>query len=564
MENIDHSLIKADMQRAVHDAALSLFSDLSLDGVLQRIVHAACDLVGAQYAALGIPDPQGGLAKFISSGLSAEAESVLERLPEGQGLIGEMLRGGTSVRIDDISAHPKLTGFPENHPRMTTFLGVPIIAYGKTVGQIYLTDKTDGSVFSEADQQTLEMFTSYAAAAIENAQLYRQVLMSEAELTQRNEELELIHSLTGLISSSMELSDLLDDMFTRVLSQFSAGVAEIFLVDEASGVYKLMYRNGEPKSGLWLQQHFRPGEGSLGETAQLARVMCFQDLASVEGLVESAMQSGYNMIVGLPLLAQGTVVGVASLGFRGKREFGAREIGLLKAVGSGVGVAIMVARLNRQARRVAILEERERIAMDLHDGIIQSIYAVGLTLDYARMLIDEDSSEAKERQSEAIDGLNAVIRDIRSYILDLQPSRIRMSDLREGLVLLIREFKANSLVDAELLVEDNALVKLDAEDATALFLIAQEALSNVAKHAKASRVWVSVRELDSRVSLQIIDNGIGFDQDQETGRLGHGLNNMTERARQAKGEVEVISSPGEGTTITILVDGIDNQVLNAR
>jgi signal transduction histidine kinase len=245
------------------------------------------------------------------------------------------------------------------------------------------------------------------------------------------------------------------------------------------------------------------------------------------------------------------VVGVLCLAFQGERVINEREIGLLEAVGAGVGIAVENARLNRQTRRLAVLEERERIGMDLHDGIIQSVYAVGLTLEYIRIQIEEDREQAIQRLEQAIEGLDAVIGDLRSYILDLQPSRIQVDDLHAALERLIREFKSNTLIDAELITESEALEQLERDTASELFLIAQEALANTAKHAFATKVWLSVRQIDEDVSLQVIDNGRGFDTGKEPGRLGHGLSNMSERTRQIGGSFEIVSNPGDGTTVTV-------------
>lgn len=539
---------------SLHQAALSLFSDLSLEGVLRRILQASRELVSACSAGLYIHDELTEKDRYLSDGLSREeVEDVL--LSTAQASLNDVLPGAMgSIRLDAHSEVSSNTGGDPGGLRFNSFLAIPIRAYGKTLGQIFLADKSDGgAAFSAEDQSLIEMFSAHAAAAIENARLYKQVLMNESELTQRNEELELIHSLTGAVSSSMELEELLESMFDRVLTLFSAGAAEIFLAEETSGILQMRYRIGD-LGAIWSERRIRHGEGFLGRIAATGELRSTHKPEAEEGLSPLVLENGYGTIVGLPLTARGGVVGVASLAFPKERRFGDRELGLLRAVGAGVGLAVMVTRLNRQARRLAILEERERIAMDLHDGSIQSIYAVGLKLDYVRMMIEEAPEEAEESLSEALQGLDAVIRDIRAYILDLQPSRIRMSDLREGLLLLIREFKANSLVDAELQVEEEAIVDLDQDVATALFLIAQEALSNVAKHARARKVWVSIRQMDDQVSLQVIDNGVGFDNEEKPGSLGHGLNNMTERARQVGGEFEVLSSPGEGTTITILTE----------
>jgi signal transduction histidine kinase len=190
--------------------------------------------------------------------------------------------------------------------------------------------------------------------------------------------------------------------------------------------------------------------------------------------------------------------------------------------------------------------------MDLHDGIIQSIYAVGLTMDYTRLLVQDQIPDAVEKIDQAIDGLNKAIRDLRTYILDLQPSKVASDDIQKALKILVREFKANTLVDAELNIENEIVKNIPAQASTEIFQIAREALANAAKHAKATRVLVSLREVTPELAtLQIIDNGYGFEVEAETELLGHGLSNMSQRAKKVGGELEVDSSTGQGTTITV-------------
>lgn len=538
--------------RALHRATLSLYTDLSLEGVLERITRAAKELVNARYAALGIPDGQGGLQSFITVGLSEEEARRIPHKPQGKGLIGLMLRTGQSVRIAEISAHPEAAGFPRGHPRMHSFLGVPIAAYGRPIGQIYLTDKQDAPEFTEEDQQLVEMLAAHAAAAIENARLYRQVVSSREELTQRNEELSLINSLATAVGSAMDLEALQQEMLQRVIDLFEAGAGEIFLRDEADNTLCLAIHFGPAPEAFWEVNRFRVGEGIIGAVAKSGKSMWVSDLASEPRFLSRAViEAGFKSLVAVPLTARGQVVGVLDLAFQTERRITPNEAGLLEAVGAGVGIAVENARLYRQARRLAVLEERERIAMDLHDGIIQSIYAVGLTLEYSRMLLEEDTQEVKKRLAEAVDGLNQVIRDIRAYILDLQPARFQATSLADGLEVLVREFKANTLVEADLEIEHEALSISDREAAAALLHIAQEALANAGKHARAKRVRVSLKRVDGRVVLEVSDDGRGFDPSARPHALGHGLSNMSERARHVGGELIIASRPGAGTTVTV-------------
>ena len=540
--------------RALHRATLSLFADLSLDGVLQRITSAAKNLVNARYAALGIPGETGGLDIFITAGLTDEEKQKISHPPVGRGLIGQIIKTGESIRIPEIVDHPNASGFPEGHPEMHSFLGVPISAYGRSLGQIYLTDKEAAPFFSEHDQRMIEMLAAHAAAAIENAKFYRQVLESEEELSQRNEQLELINHLTGAISSSMELEEMMSVMLDRIVNLFGAASGEVFLRDEGENSYKLTVHCCNKEQSIWEQKNFKLGEGFVGKIADEAGLSWSNELsAEVDYFIEGVLEKGIGTIVGVPIPTRGIVMGVLTMSFLGNRQFGDREVGLLKVVGASVGVGVESARLHRQAKRVAILEERERIGMDLHDGIIQSIYAVGLTLDSIRVMVRDKPDDALKHLGNAIATLNANIRDIRAYILDLQPTRLTGTDFEQGLARLSREFYANSLVEIDLNVDDEAVDNLPGEISQDLLQIAQEALANVAKHAQASRVWLSFRNMDEWVYLQIIDNGRGFDLDRQPDLLGHGLSNMEQRARQIGGEFEIVSSPGEGTTITIRV-----------
>ncbi len=367
------------MLDSIYEAALTITAELSLPIVLNRIVALARDLVKARYAALGIPDATGKhLVQFITSGLDEEQQSKIATTPVGRGLLGELLQvDARPIRLSHIADHPRSAGFPEHHPVMTSFLGVPIRSRGNLLGNLYLTDKLDAGEFSDQDQKVIEMLAGYAAVAIENARLYEQV------------------------------------------------------------------------------------------------------------------------------------------------------------------------------QRLAVLEERERIGMDLHDGIIQSIYAVGLMLEHTGYLIDDGKIDAgKEKIGEAIDGLNMIIKDIRNYILDLQPQRFEGTVLLSSLKRLIGEFRANTLADVVLDYDYEIKEYLSERVAAVAFHIIQEALANAAKHAAATHVKVSVGVKGEQIVLKVKDNGRGFTIAETQERIGHGLSNMQLRAASVGGKLEVSSDRGEGVAIT--------------
>lgn len=540
---------------ALHRAILSLSADLSLEGVLQRIVSAAKELAHAHYAALGLVDGDGRLTTFITDGISEKEAARIPHEPAGEGLIGEMIRAGHSLRLAEISDHPQSIGFPPGHPVMHSFLGVRIAAYGRPLGQIYLTDRTDAPEFTERDQQAIEMLAAHAAAAIENARLYQQIMDNQAELEQRNDELEVSLALSDMVSSEMELDDLLRVMLGRVSGLFGADAAEIHLRDEDRKVYELALHYGDAEAEFREIQRFHPGEGWVGTVGQTGKPLWTSSLETEKRFRRNGVvAAGFHSVVSVPLRARGEILGVLGLAFYSRRRFNEREVGLLEAVGAGAGITIANARLTRQARRVAVLEERERIAMDLHDGIIQSIYAVGLTLESSRLMREkQDPGELQGRLTKAIEELNDIIRDLRNYILDLQPSRMRAETLEASLRQLGREFSANTSTMLELTLEPEALLRVPAEVSEELYLIAQEALANVAKHAHASKAWLNLRLVEDEILLQVIDNGHGFDVEQEDQLLGHGLSNMMRRTNIVGGSCDVVSSPGEGTTLTVRV-----------
>jgi signal transduction histidine kinase len=539
--------------RLLHRATLSLYTDLSLDGTLRRIVRAARELTQARYAALGVPDGRGGMALFLTEGLDAEEVARIPHPPVGRGLIGEVYRSGRSIRLADLSSHPRSAGFPEGHPAMRSFLGVPISAFGRPIGQIYLTERTGEAEFTEEDQNLIEMLAAHAAAAMENARLYRQVQDRETELATRNRELELVNSLSTAVSTAIELEPLLQAILDRVVGLFQAQAGEVFLRAEEQNVFVPTLHRGMADETFWQTRRFGVGEGIIGQVAASGKATSSTDLAAPEAtayLRPALVQAGFRTLVSVPLKARAQVVGVMSLAFMAERALRVDELGLLEAIGAGVGVAVENARLYRQARRVAVLEERERIAMDLHDGIIQSIYAVGLTLDSAKLQM-QGSPQSETAVGQVIERLNGVIRDIRAYILDLQPSRVPMDDLGAALGRLADEFRANTLIETDVQTDGALGRALESDARAAMFHISQEALANVAKHARASRVWLSLRREDGEVVLQVIDNGQGFDAQAAPTLLGHGLSNIVERGHAIGATVNIASDIGEGTTVTV-------------
>jgi len=362
---------------ALNSAALAIAAELTLEKVVKQIVDSARELVGAQYAALGVPNAEGYLETFVYSGMPTELARRIPHLPQGHGLLGALIHDPQPIRIPRIADDPRSVGFPMHHPEMESFLGVPIVAANEVLGNLYLTNKLTADEFSEYDLEMVEMLAAHVAVAIQNARLYEQV------------------------------------------------------------------------------------------------------------------------------------------------------------------------------GRLAIVDERARIGMDLHDGVIQSIYAVGLILESTRLEIQKNHmSEADTLLENAIVGLNDTIRDIRNFILDLRPHRFS-GNLEQGLSRLVREFQVNTMIPVTLSIPPDVVALSSTPVVRAIFLTTQEALANIARHARASQVSITAQRGPKGVELVITDNGRGFDASTMKQAVGHGLANMRARAEELKGSFRIQTAPGKGTAVRL-------------
>jgi signal transduction histidine kinase len=362
---------------ALDEAARAISSVLGIEEVLQLIVDRVRELVDAEYAALGIVGVDGRIERFITTGLDPHERLAIGSLPTGRGLLGLIIREGRSYRIPSIADHPDSSGFPPNHPPMTSFLGVPVISHGASVGNLYLTDKHGAPEFSVGDLRLVELFARHAGIAIDNA------------------------------------------------------------------------------------------------------------------------------------------------------------------------------RLHAQAGRLAVAEERDRIGRDLHDGIIQSLYAVALSLEDVPELMGEIPGEAADRVDSAIESINLAIRDIRNFIYGLRPEAVDGTQVVAGLAALAEEVRHGGLVDMTAVLDPAADPGLDPGAGSDLLNLVREALSNAVRHGHARRISVTLAATDTGSTLAIVDDGGGFDPAEVRSAGHHGLANMRARASAIGGRLEIRSAPGEGTAVIV-------------
>jgi signal transduction histidine kinase len=374
--------------KAVSDAVLAVASKLSVEEVLQRLVDCARELAGARYAALGIPDGEGGFRRFLVSGMSDELVAAMGPLPRTHGMLGAMLTTAAPYRTDDIHDDPRFRGWwPSKHPDMRSFLGVPIVSADGVIGAFYLTEKRDAPTFDAEDEALIELLASHAAIAITNARLYE------------------------------------------------------------------------------------------------------------------------------------------------------------------------------RSRELSILSERNRLALELHDVVSQKLFSLILTAEAASAQIDSDPSAARAQ----IDRLRALAREaldeLRSLILGLRPPELERDGLEGALRKELEMLGHVHGVEIELEV-DRRRAGTNGDGAAgerefAILRIAHEALHNAVRHARAEHVTVRLSERDERLTVEVSDDGVGFDPDRSEVRSRHlGLTSMEERARELGGRLEIRSSPGAGTTVSLQVAGV--------
>jgi two-component system sensor histidine kinase DevS len=357
------------------------------------------------------------------------------------------------------------------------------------------------------------------------------------------------------LTSYFDHDEILQKTLSLVMDYMDVEAGEIFLLADDKQSLNLVLHRGQASEAFWKRKRFNVGDGIVGLVAKTGEEVVSRDLAhDVRYLHDSVVEAGFRQMACFPLTSGGNLIGVLSAVTRSSIPLDDQDIQVITAIGSWAGLAIENARLHNDARRLAVLEERDRFGMELHDSIIQSIYGVGLGLEHA--LSQKDLLKTQERIQQAIDGLNQTIRDIRSYILDLQPRQLGDENLMDGLKRLLAEFRANTLAEANLSGVPEDVEDLPQFHAIALFHICQEALTNVTKHVGAKKVDVRLWSTPERVMIEIRDNGKGFETLKMTATLGHGLSNMHRRIHQVGGDVEISSVVGEGTSILAWVPKI--------
>ncbi len=527
-----------DRSKALIEAGLVLSSELSLDAVLQRIVEVAAAISGARYGALGVVDHTGVIREFITTGVTSEQRAAIGHIPVGKGLLGLLIREQRPIRIPEIGEDPRSVGFPPNHPPMKSFMGAPVTARGKVFGNIYLTEKVGEREFSEEDEQALIVLAAQAGIAIENARLY-------AEAGRRERWLDGVREVSALIMSGAEANEALELIARRAMELVDADLATVAIPGSDAGELTIAAAAGARATDI-LGATFPRRDSLSGDAVAADRAMLVEDASAADAAHQPIVRIGdVGPAMFVPLAGGLGTLAVAN--HRGGRSFDDDEVQLIQTFATQAVVALEYERAQRQAQRLLVMEDRERIGKELHDGVIQSLFAVGMGLQGAAAMSTDP--ETAKRLDDAVAEIDGAIRDLRNYIFGLRPGILADRQLDQALRQLAKDFEEKTEVVTVVEVDADVAAALAARAADVIQM-AREALSNVGRHAHASTCRVSLRRDGASAVLEVDDDGRGFD-DADAGAGGQGLDNLRTRAEALGGAASVATSAASGTTVTI-------------
>ena len=531
-----------DRLRGLVDAGIALSSELSLDGLLQRLVETAAGLTGARYAALGVIDRSGrALERFLTTGIDPETHAAIGDLPRGRGILGVLIREGRTLRLHDIADDPRSVGFPRHHPPMKTFLGVPILLRGVAYGNLYLTEK-EGGDFTEEDEELTQLLAAQAAVAIENARLYE-------SSTRWLRQLESLNEIGNALASELELEPLLALVARRLREFVDARLVLIAL--PGGGSLRVAAAEGEGAYGVvGMELEFAGSKaGRVLERRRSERVDSVLEDPEVDQ--QAARRLGVHSALFVPLVARGRGIGVAIAHDKigPGPSFDDDDLRLAETLAQRAAVAVDLSeRVSRDAvRRVVEAQEleRARLARELHDETGQALTSILLGLKPLEQAAETD--ETRTAIASVRELVVSTLQDVRRLAVELRPSALDDFGLVSAVERLAETFREQTgmQVDLEARLGEE---RLPSAVETALYRIVQEALTNIVKHAEATRVSILLTRKDGSALAVVEDDGLGFDPGAARDE-GLGLVGMRERVALVGGRLRIESAAGAGATL---------------
>jgi signal transduction histidine kinase len=544
-------VVQRDGVQGVLELARSVLEDLDVEVVLERVLVAARELTGAKYAAIGVLDEErAALARFVTLGLEPGGRARIGAPPHGRGVLGELIAHPVPLRLDDVAAHPRSYGFPANHPKMHTFLGVPVLAGGEPYGNLYLTDKAGGVPFTADDERALAQLADFAGVAIDHARRFTGAEHERRQLSRTVAALDATVQIALALGGQSDLDEILRLVAERGRALASARALAIELLDGDELV--VAAAAGDVPDAL-LGRRF-PVADTVADVA--LRSLATQRLEeepnrarlAERGIGRLGFRAGAGLAV--PLVFRGRPYGVLLVADRLKDgpRFGDDDQRLLESFAASAATAVATARdvalQQRRMRLAAAEEERRRWARELHDETLQSLAALRLGLSAARRAKD-DPAAIEGLLGDAVDQLDGEIATLRALITELRPAALDELGLAAAVGALAERARRFGLeVDVDVDLDDGVR---DPEGEIVVYRIIQEALNNARKHGGARRAVATVARDGRTVVVTVRDDGCGFDPAQAY--TGFGIVGMRERAELLGGSLAVDSRPGAGTTI---------------
>ena len=539
----------------------ALVSELDLEMVLRRLLEAAQELTGARYAALGILDAeQVALERFITVGIDKATHSAIGPLPRGRGVLGVLITDPKPLRLPEVGRHPRSYGFPPNHPPMSSFLGVPIMIRGKAFGNLYLTEKASAAEFTEADEVSAVLLADWAAIAIDNARLYEAAETRREGLEAAVRRMEAMTEVAKAVGGETDLERILETVVKRGRALVSASWLGILLREGDDLCVAALAGDVDRK----MADLRVPIEGSVIGAA--LRGMKSRRLSDVQSLKQSseltvAFDADVELIVPMSFQGAGIGVMIAAEPLGDRDEFAAQDEELLTSFAASAATAVGTARSvaeDRMRGSIASAErEKHRWAMELHDETLQGLGALKVMLSSA--LRSESPEEISRSAEQAVERIGEEIESLRALISELRPAALDELGLAAAVEGLLDRFESTQGVSVKqrvaLRFESGASpYRLSSDIESTIYRVVQEALTNVAKHSRASRVSVEITEGLDEVMISVVDDGIGFDPEEPS--AGFGLVGMQERIAMVGGSLELQSAEPGGTRVRAVVPAL--------
>jgi signal transduction histidine kinase len=520
------------------EAVVSVASaELSLASVLTRIVSMARDMVDAEYAALGVIAEGGGLREFVHVGMDEDTVARIGHLPEGHGILGLLIRESQVLRLNNLSEHPASVGFPEHHPPMGTFLGVPVEVGDKVYGNLYLTNRRDGRGFTDDDVELITTLAAVAGVVIDNARLH--------ELTVgRQRWLEATRDVTGELLGGGDVSQILALLAARARELADAATAALVL---AASDEDLTVAAADGLHADQLRDQRYGSEGTLSEHVMITgRAVALDDLSTDDRTDHPLVAIGmFGPAMYLPLIARGRRLGALAVAReKGRSSFGGDDLQLAEAFAAQAALALDYGDAQAERRRMAVYDERERIGHDMHDLVIQRLFGTGLALEAAIGRVSDQS--VRQRLHDVVDEIDAAIGDLRSSIFGLHARRDGMTSLTHQVEEICAAISVPLGFTPDCQIDPAVDTVVSDELAPDLLAVVRETLTNVSRHAAASHVELRLYVDNHTVRLNVVDDGRGI---PSTGRRS-GIANMRARAERLNGVMDVGRGPTGGTYVS--------------